>query len=141
MLGPKNESGAVVYRELIALSLLYLAQTSNVSNVDQVVVDLHRGIIRNILVLHHDYPEFLCTNYQYLCSRVPYYMPQLRNLILTSRPAAYQDLPDPMTPGLKVDHLEELKKNPELAADYDIILRQNSLSEIVKLSAPQGWRY
>jgi len=91
-----------------------------------------------MLVLHHDFPEFLCTNYSYLCSRVAYEVPQLRNLILTSRPAAYQDLPDPMTPGLKIERLEEMRKEPELAVDFAQILRDEKLVDAIDAALKKG---
>jgi CCR4-NOT transcription complex subunit 1 len=134
MLRPNIEAGVGAYRELIGLSMLYLSQTLRIPNIEPVVSDLYRGILRNMLTLHHDYPEFLCVNYTYLCSRIPYSNPQLRNLVLTSRPAALMDLPDPMTPGLKVERLEEMNKNPELAADFDAILRREKLIEPLDLA-------
>ncbi|RMZ75215.1 hypothetical protein DV737_g5410, partial [Chaetothyriales sp. CBS 132003] len=138
LLDPTNVLGAKVYRDLLALSFDFLGHTATLPNVEQVVADMHRGVIRNLLVLHHDYPEFICTNYTYLCSRVPFFMPQLRNLILTSRPAAYQDLPDPMTPGLKVDRLEEMKKSPRLADDFDAPLREYDLIDSVDAAIRKG---
>ena len=127
ILRPRNDAGLVVYRELIGLSLLYFCQLLLIPNIDAVLADVYRGILRNMLVLHHDYPEFLCANHAYLCSRSPNNVPQLRNLILTSRPAALMDLPDPMTPGLKVERLEEMNKSPELASDFDFVLRDENL--------------
>ncbi|RMZ88294.1 hypothetical protein DV736_g4478, partial [Chaetothyriales sp. CBS 134916] len=138
LLDPTNVLGAKVYRDLLGLSFDFLGHIASLPNVEQVVADMHRGVIRNFLVLHHDYPEFLCTNYTYLCSRVPYFMPQLRNLILTSRPVAYQDLPDPMTPGLKIDRLEEMKKNPQLADDFDAPLREYDLIDSVDAALRKG---
>ncbi|RMD44814.1 hypothetical protein DV735_g261, partial [Chaetothyriales sp. CBS 134920] len=138
LLDPTNVRGPKVYRDLLALSFDFLGHTASLPNVEQVVVDMHRGVTRNLLVLHHDYPDFLCTNYTYLCSRVPYFMPQLRNLILTSRPAAYQDLPDPLTPGLKVDRLEEMKKHPQLSDDFDAPLRDYDLIDSVDAALRKG---
>ena len=131
-LRPKNDAGLVVYRELIGLSLLYFCQLLLIPNIDAVLADVYRGILRNMLVLHHDYPEFLCANHAYLCSRSPNNVPQLRNLILTSRPAALMDLPDPMTPGLKVERLEEMNKSPELASDFDSVLRDAKLIDALE---------
>jgi CCR4-NOT transcription complex subunit 1 len=95
-------------------------------------------MVKNILVLHHDYPEFLCTNYTYLTNRIPTFTPQLRNLILSARPAALMDLPDPMTPGLKVERLEEMSKSPELAVDFDAVLQSESLTEVIDSALKKG---
>ena len=138
MLRPKNDTGMAVYRELIGIYLLYFSQLLRIPNIDSVLGDVYRGILRNMLVLHHDYPEFLCANYAYLCSRAPLNVPQLRNLILTSRPPALMDLPDPMTPGLKVERLEEMNKAPELALDFDAVLHRENLIEPLDAALKKG---
>jgi CCR4-NOT transcription complex subunit 1 len=138
LLNSGNAKGHSIYRELIGLSLSYFSDSVRTGVPQPVLVDMFRGIFRNLLVLHHDFPEFLCTNYTYLCSRVAYEVPQLRNLILTSRPVAYQDLPDPMTPGLKIERLEEMKQSPELAADFDAILTMENLAEPLESALKKG---
>ena len=131
MLRPGNDAGHVAYRDLIGLALLFISQAVRLPNAGQIFVELYRAMQRNMMVIHHDYPEFVCSNYTYFCSRVAYHTPQIRNLILTSRPAAVLDLPDPMTPGLKVERLEEMKKNPELPSNFDTILMAEDLIESV----------
>lgn len=138
MLKSGNAKGQATYRELIGLSLSYFSESVCTGVPQPVLVDMFRGIFRNLLVLHHDFPEFLCTNYTYLCSRVAYEVPQLRNLILTSRPAAYQDLPDPMTPGLKIERLDEMRKSPELAADFDAVLLAENLIDVIESALNKG---
>jgi CCR4-NOT transcription complex subunit 1 len=138
ILRPANDAGVAVYRELLSSALLFVAQTMNLPNGETIFQELYRGMVKNILVLHHDYPEFLCTNYTYLTNRIPTFTPQLRNLILSARPAALMDLPDPMTPGLKVERLEEMSKNPELAADFDAVLRSENLIEAIDSALRKG---
>lgn len=139
MLKPNFDAGTTLYRELIGLSLLYPAELLKTPSLEVVSTDLYRGILKNMLVLHHDYPEFLSANHTYFCSRIPFHIPQLRNLILTSRPLAYQDLPDPMTPGLKIERLDEMKKNAVMASDFSLPLRrdelQNSIDAVLYKSA------
>ena len=138
LLESNNDGGLAMYRELTGFSLSLLSQTLKISNTETITADMYRGVLRNMMALHHDYPEFLCTNYTWLCSRVSYINPQLRNLILTSRPAALMDLPDPMTPGLKVERLEEMNKSPELAADLDAILDSEDLIEPLQSVLKKG---
>ncbi|OAP63421.1 hypothetical protein AYL99_02648 [Fonsecaea erecta] len=131
MLKPNNHAGWDTYRELIGLLLLYISELSQTPGFDLLNLDLYKGTLRNILILLHDYPEFLCENHSYFCSRIAYGIPQLRNLILTAKPSAYHDLPDPMTPGLKIERLEEMKRHPILARDFDTPLQQAELKDIV----------
>ena len=60
-----------------------------------------QGTLRLLLVLLHDFPEFLC-DYDYgFCDVIPANFIQLRNLILSAFPRNMR-LPDQFTPNLKV---------------------------------------
>ncbi|KIW46905.1 uncharacterized protein PV06_02526 [Exophiala oligosperma] len=131
MLRPNNHAGWNAYRELIGLLLLYISELSSTPGLDLLNLDLYKGTLRNVLILLHDYPEFLCENHSYFCSRVSYQIPQLRNLILTAKPSAYHDLPDPMTPGLKIERLDEIKRSPVLASDFDAPLQQDGIKATI----------
>jgi CCR4-NOT transcription complex subunit 1 len=78
---------------------------------------LYRGTLRILLVLLHDYPEFLSSYHFSLCDVIPPSCIQLRNLVLTAFPRNMQ-LPDPFTPDLKVDLLPETKQHPRILSDY-----------------------
>ncbi len=132
MLRPNHQAGWGMYRELVGSLLHHISELSQTVGLDLLTLDFYKGVLKNILVLLHDYPEFLCQNHSYFCSRIAYGIPQLRNLILTAKPSAYHDLPDPMTPGLKVERLEEMKKHPILAGDFDYPLLQAELKDIIQ---------
>lgn len=59
---------------------------------------LYRGTLRMLLVLLHDFSEFLCDYHYGLCDFIPPNCIQMRNLILSWN----MRLPDPFTPKLKV---------------------------------------
>ncbi|KAL8732911.1 MAG: hypothetical protein Q9166_002512 [cf. Caloplaca sp. 2 TL-2023] len=79
--------------------------------------DLYRGTLRILLVLHHDFPEFLAENHFRLCNAVPSHCTQLRNLVLSALPSSFAEVPDPFTAGLKVDRLEENRRAPRVGGD------------------------
>lgn len=60
-----------------------------------------QGTLRVLLVLLHDFPEFLCDYHYGFCDVIPPNCIQLRNLILSAFPRNMR-LPDPFTPNLKV---------------------------------------
>jgi CCR4-NOT transcription complex subunit 1 len=62
---------------------------------------LYKGTLRVLLVLLHDFPEFLCDYHFSFCDVIPPTCIQLRNLILSAFPRNMR-LPDPFTPNLKV---------------------------------------
>lgn len=61
-----------------------------------------QGTLRVLLVLLHDFPEFLCDYHYGFCDVIPPNCIQLRNLILSAFPRNMR-LPDPFTPNLKVE--------------------------------------
>ena len=88
----------------------YLIHTSRESNLLVTSVNLlhlffffsfFQGTLRVLLVLLHDFPEFLCDYYLSFCDVIPPTCVQLRNLILSAFPRSMR-LPDPFTPNLKV---------------------------------------
>lgn len=62
---------------------------------------LLQGTLRLLLVLLHDFPEFLCDYHYAFCDVIPPNCIQMRNLILSAFPRNMR-LPDPFTPNLKV---------------------------------------
>ena len=79
--------------------------------------DLYRGALKILLILHHDFPEFLTENHYRLCNAVPSHCTQLRNLVLSAFPSSFAEVPDPFTAGLKVDRLEEIRRAPRIGGN------------------------
>ena len=93
--------------------------------------DFYRGILRILVVLHHDFPEFLTENHYRLCNIIPAYCNQLRNLVLSAYPSLMPILPDPFTAGLKVDRLEGIRDPPKVAGDISKPLVRTNLRDVV----------
>jgi CCR4-NOT transcription complex subunit 1 len=87
---------------------------------------LYKGTLRVLLVLLHDFPEFLCDYHFSFCDVIPPSCIQLRNLILSAFPRNMR-LPDPFTPNLKVDLLPEISQSPRVLSDYASALAANNL--------------
>ncbi|CAE8592986.1 unnamed protein product, partial [Polarella glacialis] len=82
--------------------------------------------MRMLLVLLHDFPEFLCDYHFSFCDIIPVPCVQIRNLILSAFPRNMK-LPDPFMPNLKVDLLPEIKVAPRILANYTTTLLQQQL--------------
>lgn len=89
---------------------------------------LYRGTLRVLLVLLHDFPEFLCDYHYSFCDVIPSSCIQLRNLILSAFPR-HMRLPDPFTPNLKVDLLPDINQSPNILSDYTSVLKANQLKQ------------
>ena len=94
-------------------------------------IDLYRGILRIILILHHDFPEFLAENHFRLCNAIPRHCTQLHNLVLSAYPSSFPELPNPFVTGLKVDRLEDMRKPPRIFGDYTKWLGRGNIKSSV----------
>lgn len=76
------------------------------------------GTQRIILVLLHDFPDFLSQAFFALCDAIPPQCIQLHNLILSAFPVTTSlRLPDPLQVGLKIELLPEINKAPQVLSD------------------------
>ncbi|WKA05432.1 hypothetical protein VitviT2T_023400 [Vitis vinifera] len=83
---------------------------------------LYRGTLRVLLMLLHDFPEFLCGYHFTFCDVIPPSCIQMRNIILSAFPRNMR-LPDPSTPNLKIDLLVEINQSPLILSDVDASLK------------------
>ena len=95
------------------------------------VQEYHRGIDRFLLMLHHDYPEFLIENHVQLNSCVPQACVQLHNLINSAVPRLIEQ-PDPFTPGLKINRLDQVRQAPAVASDVGNALVEADIKDLVE---------
>ncbi|KAJ3184471.1 hypothetical protein HDU85_001776 [Gaertneriomyces sp. JEL0708] len=86
---------------------------------------LYKATIRILLVLLHDFPEFLCDYHFSFVDVIPLNCVQMRNIILSAFPRNMR-LPDPFTPNLKVDLLPEINQPPHILSDYTSNLLPNN---------------
>eukprot|EP00818_Percolomonas_sp_WS_P004520 CAMPEP_0117446906 /NCGR_PEP_ID=MMETSP0759-20121206/6591_1 /TAXON_ID=63605 /ORGANISM="Percolomonas cosmopolitus, Strain WS" /LENGTH=2125 /DNA_ID=CAMNT_0005239205 /DNA_START=370 /DNA_END=6744 /DNA_ORIENTATION=- len=89
---------------------------------------LYKATLRILLVLLHDFSEFLCDYHFELCDEISPNCIQMRNLVLSAFPR-HMRLPDPFTPNLKVDLLPEIQERPNILSDFAERLELNKLKE------------
>ena len=115
-------------------ALSYISELLKPNVVPALAKELYRGVLRILLILHHDFPEFLADNHYRLCNIIPTHCTQLRNLVLSAYPSSFPELPDPFTAGLKVDRLEEIRKAPRIAGDTTAPLVRSQMKDLVDAS-------
>ncbi|KAG6874320.1 hypothetical protein C0995_001545 [Termitomyces sp. Mi166 len=86
--------------------------------------DLYRGALRLVLVLLHDFPEFLSGYYFTLCDVVPPNCVQLRNIILSAFPPSII-LPDPYLRNVKFDSIPDMGPVPPILSDFSSGLKDD----------------
>lgn len=88
--------------------------------------DLYRGSLRLLLVLLHDFPEFLSEYYFSLCDVIPPRCIQLRNIILSAFPPTII-LPDPHLRNIEFDSIPEMGPIPPILSDFASVLKAGDL--------------
>lgn len=114
-------------RQLIAL-MRFLAPFLRKGELTDTTRALYIGTQRILLVLLHDFPEFLSQAYYALGDAIPPSCIQLHNLVLSAFPVdAGIRLPDPLQPALKLELLPETQLAPPFLTDYTIALSAGNL--------------
>jgi CCR4-NOT transcription complex subunit 1 len=127
MLNMRDEAGWAPYCEIMQVLLSYMGEQLKPGNVSYVAKDLYKGVLRILLILHHDFPEFVAENHFQFCNVIPAHCAQLRNLILSAYPSSFHKLPDPFREGLKLDRLQEMREAPKITGDIVTPLQQANL--------------
>lgn len=65
----------------------------------------------------------------YYLIKILIYILQLRNLILSAFPRSMR-LPDPFTPNLKVDVLQEISMSPKISTDFQYFIQPASFKKV-----------
>ncbi|KAI7535902.1 hypothetical protein KC343_g18521 [Hortaea werneckii] len=111
-------------------NLGYLVGTPEATNAIQ---EWYRGAIRFMLMLHHDFPEFLIENHVQLNSSVPTGCAQMHNIINSAcSRGIMEQQPDPFTPGLKVNRLDQVRQAPVVESNVDKILSDAGVKDTIE---------
>jgi CCR4-NOT transcription complex subunit 1 len=78
--------------------------------------------MRVLLILLHDFPEFLCNYHFSFCDMIPSSCIQMRNVILDAHPQDMRVV-DPASPNLKIDLLPEISMAPQIMSDVEGALK------------------
>lgn len=128
-----------MYSQLLIDLFKYLAPFLRNAELAKPVTVLYKGTLRVLLVLLHDFPEFLCDYHFGFCDVIPPNCIQMRNLILSAYPRNMR-LPDPFTPNLKVSGLPDITTPPRICTNYTAAIQPASfkkdLDSYLKQRAP-----
>jgi CCR4-NOT transcription complex subunit 1 len=128
LLNAKQHKGWPPLQRLVVDLFRFMEPHLRTPDMNDAIRLLYKGTLRVLLVLLHDFPEFLCEFHFSFCDVIPPSCIQLRNLILSAFPRTMR-LPDPFTPNLKVDLLPEITQPPRLLSNYQSALVHNQLKQ------------
>ncbi|CAD7696161.1 unnamed protein product [Ostreobium quekettii] len=136
-----DRQGWPYFRSLFMGLLLFMQPYLRHAELGDTLRLLYRGVMRVMLVLLHDFPEFLCDYHVELCNVIPPSCVQMRNLILSAFPS-HMRLPDPFTPNLKVDLLADINKEPNVFPEVSSLLPAElklGVDQYIKTRSPTGF--
>ncbi|XP_076065903.1 CCR4-NOT transcription complex subunit 1 isoform X3 [Oratosquilla oratoria] len=117
-----QQKGWSMYSMLLSDLFQFLAPFLRNAELAKPLTMLYKGTLRVLLVLLHDFPEFLCEYHYGFCDVIPPNCIQMRNLILSAFPRNMR-LPDPFTPNLKVDMLPEISISPKIHINVSSLIQ------------------
>jgi CCR4-NOT transcription complex subunit 1 len=138
----KEQKGWAVMQQLLVELFTFLEPHLRNVKLTPPIRLLYKGSLRVLLVLLHDFPEFLCDYHFSLCNVIPSNCIQMRNLILSAYPRTMK-LPDPFTPNLKVDLLPEIKEPPRIYSNFMAVFTDmammRTLDQYLKTGEPASF--
>ncbi|EKM82840.1 hypothetical protein AGABI1DRAFT_97790 [Agaricus bisporus var. burnettii JB137-S8] len=126
LLMSENREGWSAFHKLLVSLFKFLAPFLKDADLQNAAKDLYRGSLRLLLVLLHDFPDFLSEYYFTLCDVIPQRCIQLRNIILSAFPPAIP-LPDPNLRNQKFDSIPEMGPIPPILSDFSSGLKGGEL--------------
>ncbi|VUC34335.1 unnamed protein product [Clonostachys rosea] len=122
---PENE-GWTPFANLLVQLLECLGEQLKAVTVSSVAKDIYRATFKLLVILQHDFPEFLSANHIKLCASIPPHCTQLINTILAANPQQ----------GLsKIDETRAAHDSAEEATD---ILREVGLLDMIDQALDKG---
>ncbi|KAF7440940.1 hypothetical protein PC9H_001289 [Pleurotus ostreatus] len=122
----ENREGWSAFHKLLLSLFKFLSPFLKDSELRTASRDLYRGTLRLLLVLLHDFPEFLSEYYFTLCDIIPPRCIQLRNIILSAFPSSVI-LPDPHLRNVKFEAIPEMGPIPPILSDFASGLKSGDL--------------
>ncbi|KAJ8302562.1 hypothetical protein KUTeg_018958 [Tegillarca granosa] len=123
-----QQKGWGMYAQLLIDLFKFLAPFLRNADLTKPSQLLYKGTLRVLLVLLHDFPEFLCDYHYAFCDVIPPNCIQMRNLILSAFPRNMR-LPDPFTPHLKVDMLADIANPPRILTNVANMIQPASFKK------------
>ncbi|WFD05251.1 CCR4-NOT core subunit cdc39 [Malassezia vespertilionis] len=156
LLQSKRQEERVAFHRLFIALLRFLAPFLRASGLHDTTRLLYNATLRILLVLLHDYPDYLVEHHQSLCDMIPPTCIQMRNLVLCAYPPTLH-LPDPFAAGLRLVEMPEAQDDasqvydmravlatlPTLPALLDVLVKQRGRADVLanlreSIAAPEG---
>ncbi|KAF9875986.1 ccr4-not transcription complex subunit [Colletotrichum karsti] len=126
----KEHSGWAAFTKLMQLLLEHIGEQIKAIEPSNVAREIYRATLKLLVILQHDYVEYMITHAHQLTASVSPLCKQLLNAILMAAPPQ-TETSDPLFPGLQIDRLEEIRKLAGSVDDSASQLREWGLLEVL----------
>ncbi|KAH6678662.1 CCR4-Not complex component, Not1-domain-containing protein [Halenospora varia] len=133
-----SQVGWEPFAKIMESLMYYVGELLKPLHLAPVTKEIYQGVLKILVVLQHDFPDFVAANHSRLCANIPSHCVQLHNLILNANPAPFSKIPDPLQTGLKVDRIDEIRESPDNMNDVEAPLKQTGLFEILDQALQSG---
>ncbi|KAK4994590.1 CCR4-NOT core subunit cdc39 [Elasticomyces elasticus] len=130
-----GDTGSIGYLVVLGAAFQYLGLL--LADMDRLVAaqTFYRGLLKVVVALHHDYPEFLAEYHWQLNAGIPTQCTQLHNIINEAVPRNVQSgLPNPFAPGLKINRLDASREAPIIKGDPGKLLQNRGVKDTIDVA-------
>ena len=123
-------AGPVAFHRLLLAHLRFLAPFLRQGALHDTTRLLYTSTLRLLLVLLHDFPEYLAEHHQSLCDAIPPVCIQMRNLVLCAYPRTVR-MPDPFSTSLRLVTWPDPKFMPAMQYDARAVLLRSAAAPML----------
>lgn len=139
----RQPEGRAAFHRLFLAQLRFLAPFLRQSSMHDTTRLLYQATLRMLLLLLHDFPEYLTEHHQSLVDAIPATCIQMRNLVLCAFPRTVR-LPDPFAQSVRVQQLPDASHDPVVLYDFHAVLStvpklQDALEAFARRHAPPAF--
>jgi CCR4-NOT transcription complex subunit 1 len=129
ILGASRDEGWPDYHRCIMWLLRFLAPSFKGGEMSPSSRSIYRATLRLLLVLMHDFPEFLVDYYHSIITAIPPHCVQLRNIVLSAFPSSEAPLPDHYK---RLDELiPDMQRFPIVRSDFSAALSTGNMKAAI----------
>ncbi|TIC11800.1 Not1-domain-containing protein [Wallemia mellicola] len=134
ILALENHENWIDFHRLMTALLRFVKTFTSKPQFQTSSKQLYRATQRILLLLLHDFSEYLSEYYGGLIDVIPSSCTQLRNLVLSAYPrnAQTNSLPDPFLPSIDIESMPQSQFNPTISSDYMTIIINNGIKDLVE---------
>ncbi|KAL0934206.1 CCR4-NOT transcription complex subunit [Colletotrichum truncatum] len=134
----KERTGWAAFSKLLQLLLEHIGEQVKAVEPSNVAREIYRATLKLLVILQHDYSEYLSAHSHQLTVSVPPHCKQLINAILTANPAAHPKITDPLFSGPQGGRMDEVRESPESFDNSTTVLQDCGLLEVLEHALQNG---